>query len=160
MLISKCKILQSINNLQLQKRFFSNCGLIITIGIVITRFSNSWYNTYHYNVSSRTCTSDLAGELWGLYYKGFGENWPRYNGTVLYLPNFPAGNCIKSCSCHTPQVHIDGLVQDCNNSSALAMGLLQSCTKSPISESCNTGVIRVPKQKSIKLKRSDFVMIW
>ena len=26
-------------------------------------------------------------------------------------------------------VHIDGLVQDCSNSSALAMGLLQSYTK-------------------------------
>ena len=25
--------------------------------------------------------------------------------------------------------HIDGLMQDCSNSSALAMGLLQSCTK-------------------------------
>ena len=25
--------------------------------------------------------------------------------------------------------HIDGLVQDCSNSSALAMELLQSCTK-------------------------------
>ena len=28
--------------------------------------------------------------------------------------------------------HIDGLVQDCSNSSALAMGLLQSCTKTSI----------------------------
>ena len=27
------------------------------------------------------------------------------------------------------QGHIDGLVQDCSNSSALAMELLQSCTK-------------------------------
>ena len=27
-------------------------------------------------------------------------------------------------------VHIDGLVKDCSNSSALAMELLQSCTKS------------------------------
>ena len=26
-------------------------------------------------------------------------------------------------------VHVDGLVQDCGNSSALAMELLQSCTK-------------------------------
>ena len=33
---------------------------------------------------------------------------------------------------HTPQIdtlHIDGWVQDCSNSSALAMELLQSCTK-------------------------------
>ena len=27
------------------------------------------------------------------------------------------------------QYHVDGLVQDCSNSSALAMELLQSCTK-------------------------------
>ena len=31
--------------------------------------------------------------------------------------------------------HIDGLVQDCSNSSALAMELLQSCTKSSIYKS-------------------------
>ena len=31
------------------------------------------------------------------------------------------------------QKHIDGLVQDCSNSSALAMELLQSCTKPSIS---------------------------
>ena len=31
-----------------------------------------------------------------------------------------------------PSSNIDGLVQDCNNSSALAMVLLQSCTKPSI----------------------------
>ena len=30
------------------------------------------------------------------------------------------------------QVHIDGLVQNCGNSSALAMELLQSCTEPSI----------------------------
>ena len=25
----------------------------------------------------------LTGELWGVYYGDFGENWPRYNGTAL-----------------------------------------------------------------------------
>ena len=25
----------------------------------------------------------LKGELWGVYYKHFEENWPRYNGTTL-----------------------------------------------------------------------------
>ena len=33
-------------------------------------------------------------------------------------------------------VHIDGLAQDCSNSSALAMELLQSCTKPPIMLMC------------------------
>ena len=27
----------------------------------------------------------LTGELWGVYYENFEENWPRYNGTALYL---------------------------------------------------------------------------
>ena len=40
-------------------------------------------------------------------------------------------------SCHAELIvenieHIDGLVQDCSNSSALAMELLQSCTKPSI----------------------------
>ena len=26
----------------------------------------------------------LTGELWGAYCENFRENWPRYNGTVLY----------------------------------------------------------------------------
>ena len=27
----------------------------------------------------------LTGELWGVYYENYEENWPRYNGTALYL---------------------------------------------------------------------------
>ena len=27
----------------------------------------------------------LAGELWGVIYEDFVENWPRYYGTILYL---------------------------------------------------------------------------
>ena len=26
----------------------------------------------------------LTGELWGVYCKNLGENWPRYNSTALY----------------------------------------------------------------------------
>ena len=37
--------------------------------------------------------------------------------------------CIQLLHCHC---HIDGLVQDCSNSSALAVELLQSCTKPSI----------------------------
>ena len=40
---------------------------------------------------------------------------------------------MKSC------YHIDGLVQDCRNSSALAMELLQSCTKPSTSSKINNG---------------------
>ena len=28
----------------------------------------------------------LTGELWGVYCEGFEGNWPRYNGTALYVP--------------------------------------------------------------------------
>ena len=34
--------------------------------------------------------------------------------------------------------HIDGLVQDCSNSSALAVGLLQYCTKPSIYVLCGS----------------------
>ena len=27
----------------------------------------------------------LTGELWGVFCEDFGENWPCYNGTALYL---------------------------------------------------------------------------
>ena len=27
----------------------------------------------------------LTGELWGVYCDDMGENWPRYNGTALYM---------------------------------------------------------------------------
>ena len=33
-------------------------------------------------------------------------------------------------------MHIDGLVQDCSNSSALATELLQSCTKAKATDIC------------------------
>ena len=29
----------------------------------------------------------LTGELWGVYCEDWGENWPRYNDTALYLGN-------------------------------------------------------------------------
>ena len=28
----------------------------------------------------------LMGELWGVFCGYFWENWPRYNGTALYIP--------------------------------------------------------------------------
>ena len=29
----------------------------------------------------------LTGELWGVFCEDFGEYWPRYNGTALYIDN-------------------------------------------------------------------------
>ena len=37
--------------------------------------------------------------------------------------------CLLMMALHNELEHIDGLVQDCGNSSALAMELPQSCTK-------------------------------
>ena len=30
----------------------------------------------------------LTGDLWGVYYENFEENWPRYNGTALQFAMF------------------------------------------------------------------------
>ena len=30
----------------------------------------------------------LTGELWGVFREYLWENWPRYNGTALYLVSF------------------------------------------------------------------------
>ena len=38
----------------------------------------------------------LTGELWGVHYENFEENWPRYNGTALYSANY--------CRCSLPLV--------------------------------------------------------
>ena len=39
------------------------------------------------NFKPTTATPYLAlmGELWGVYYKDFEENWPRFNGTALFI---------------------------------------------------------------------------
>ena len=34
---------------------------------------------------SKLLRSNLTGELWGVYYEKFKENWPRYNDTALYI---------------------------------------------------------------------------
>ena len=33
----------------------------------------------------RIATHILPGELWGFYCGDLGKNWPRYNGTALYV---------------------------------------------------------------------------
>ena len=45
--------------------------------------------------------------------------------------SFTGGNNVigYGCYCYTCLQYIDGLEQDCSNSSVLAMELLQSCTK-------------------------------
>ena len=49
------------------------------------------------------------------------------------LPDWVNSLCVKSFGRHVfMNMHFDGLVQDCSNSSALAVGLLQSCTKPSI----------------------------
>ena len=69
-------------------------GGCIQSSAIITRSNLSRYYTRHCDYSKKrksnfklkTATPYLAltGELWGVYYENFEENWPRYNGTVLY----------------------------------------------------------------------------
>ena len=47
--------------------------------------------------------------------------------------------CILTCL--TPSHYLNGLAQDCSNSSALAMELLQSCTKPPFWTNAGTVLI-------------------
>ena len=66
---------------------------------------------------------------------------PTKKGNTQYIPE---KNCIWSCGpmfgfgyiVSSWYIHIDGLVHDCSNSSALAMELLQFCAKSSIWSIC------------------------
>ena len=82
-------------------------------------FNHIWTNesitTYFRNVTMRW---DLVHQL----------TWKKK--TILSRPCMLYSPCKYSTSHET--CTIDGLVQDCSNSSALAMELLQSCTEPPI----------------------------
>ena len=43
----------------------------------------------HFDLTKDTPCFTLTGELWGVCYEEFGENWPRYNDTALYLCTDP-----------------------------------------------------------------------
>ena len=66
-----------------------------------------------YSVSTKTCHNKLISE--------------KYIYFIQYI-----SNTIVLHICLQEHDYIDGLAQDCSNSSALAMALLQSCTKSSI----------------------------
>ena len=36
-------------------------------------------------ITAHTSYLALTGELWGVYWEEFVENWPRYKGTALYI---------------------------------------------------------------------------
>ena len=40
--------------------------------------------------------NNLMGELWGVFYEDFSENWPRYNSTALYYRNLCWPDCCSS----------------------------------------------------------------
>ena len=73
---------------------------------------------------------------------------PQATGMIFVLSHLPDWNPIihtfdniffhKLVSMHSSGLHLDGLVQDCGNSSALAMELLSPCTKPSIGDSINT----------------------
>ena len=52
------------------------------------------------SVSDFRITTDIpylapTGELWGVFCEDFGENWPRYNGTALYISGH--GDSLRIC---------------------------------------------------------------
>ena len=70
----------------------------------------SWHNDYR---------AILISTLWGQHGAHLGPTGPRW------APCWPH----ELCYLGKTNWHVDGLVQDCSNFSALAMELLQSCTK-------------------------------
>ena len=59
-----------------------------------------------------------------------GSQWANQMGNIALF--FQAKHLPQNISCHIRDLHIDGLVQDCSISSALAKEILQSCTKPSI----------------------------
>ena len=51
--------------------------------IIILHTALRWQQS-NVNHTSNSQYLALTGELWGVYYEDFKENWPRYNGTSLY----------------------------------------------------------------------------
>ena len=53
----------------------------------------------------------LTGELWGVFSEYFWENWPRYNGTALYLDidcihsGIHCQSCAKDAYLHIISIH-------------------------------------------------------
>ena len=65
------------------------------------------------------------------------SNFPLFDYHYLFIPTLII----------EPRVHIDGLTQDCSNSIANAMELLQSCTKPSIFDWCRRSLDRVTPVK-------------
>ena len=68
------------------------CSLIyhdITYHNAVTVAENAW----DIRITTDTPYLALTGELWGVYRENLGENWPRYNGTALYVIS-DWGNCL------------------------------------------------------------------
>ena len=74
---------------------------------------------------------------------------------IWWIRNNMAASIHRQWSfCEKIKSYFDGLVQDCSNSSALTMGLLQSCTKpsiciSPISQTSRMQVLTVKDRNQL-----------
>ena len=76
----------------------------IQLSAVITRPNITWYCTHHWRnwgrisiwgwTHKRHPYLALTGELWGVFCEYFGENWPWYNSTALYISSFNPYQCI------------------------------------------------------------------
>ena len=85
-------------------------------------------DTISFRCHTASCVSlTISAEPYGV--TKFCSFWPSPKSIYIYRQSGPKAN--DDCTIKNKDVNnqIDGLVQDCSNSSALAMELMQSCTK-------------------------------
>ena len=51
------------------------------------------------------------GKVWGVYYEDCGENWPRYNGTSLYI-SLENWNDITRKTCNISRTFVGNKIVD------------------------------------------------
>ena len=126
----------------------SPCELLLILGVFVVLFMG-W-------VTATVVTISVLGSL-----GSNGRLYPRHTSSTIRSPMLIPWNMLTTSWCVYPRTHwsptytntspgiastyiiisyhhyhIDGLVQDCSNSNALAMELLQSCTKPSIYVCC------------------------
>ena len=117
------------------------------------------YNRNYIPYSVNTCRGSVIQTLYLLFISNvshliYTDRCHRHGCKCIGTTLVP-GHQQKSCC--FDRDYIDGLVQDCSNSSALAMELLQSCAKPSISslQNSHTGAIAIQQTKFKRKKQVD-----
>ena len=82
----RCEILQYNTNVN----YYLLKQVNIQLSAVIVRSNITRYCIHHCSDRGRIWIRDashlaLTGDLWCVFCQNFGENWPHYNGTILYI---------------------------------------------------------------------------